>query len=420
VLFLFVLHTVACQKDKCFPEDDEPASSSPMLEVRRESNALESLRVTTHRRFQPGEHCNPAVELLEFPDKPKYWELPEEWRERCRLNHGKQDDGTNRNWCWVAIKNQCKLLDKVKQPWSQVWAMARANGKVPEMFDERFDPLEHPEICDEPSSGQSLAWTPTEWQMSREWLKQHVAVYVINLATDAKRWQYIQAQLEQLGLPAKRIEGVALQESKSLMEAKQSGWIPDSFDMEQAEMHAQSSTLKKISGLRGSAGCASSHFKAQIQSYSDGFPITLVLEDDTLLQEDFVPRLWNMVKTELPCDWDVVSLNSKCPVGRCVSKHLARVQPDFNEREQDCHFGVNFGTHGLLYRTERLPSIRQLMQNATFDVTRPPCMDLDVALASISNRMAYYAVPAVQFPGFMVHENRAFVSTRAKINKKRH
>jgi len=404
----------------CSPDVDEPSSSEVLLGVRHKLNPLESLNLTASRHFQPGEHCNSAAALWDFSDRPTRWEVPEVWRDRCRLNHGKQDDGINRNWCWVAIKDQCKKLDKVKQPWSQVWAMARANGRVPEMLEERFDPLEHPEICDEPSSGRSPAWTHTEWQESREWLKQHVAVYVLNLATDTQRWQYIKSQLEKLGVPAKRIEGVDLQEPSSLIEAKQSGWIPESFDMEQAEMHAQSSKVKKIFGLRGSAGCASSHFRAQLQASADGFPVALVLEDDTLVQEDFVPRLWSMVKTELPCDWDVVSLNSKCPFGRCVSKHLARVQPDFNEREQDCHFGVNFGTHGLLYRTERLSSIRQLMQNATFDVTRPVCADLDVALASVSNRLAYYAVPAVQFPGFMVHMNGEFSSARFAINKRRH
>jgi len=287
------------------------------------------------------------------------------------------------------------------------------------MLEERFDPLEHPKICDDPSSGRKVAWTLTEWQESRKWFKQHVAVYVLNLATDTGRWQRIETQLQELGVPATRIEGVDLREPNSLLAAKQSGWIPDSFDLEQAEMHAHS-TVKKVFGLRGSLGCASSHFKAQLQASADGFPVALVLEDDTFVQDDFVPRLWNMLKTELPCDWDIVSLNSKCPFGRCVSKQLARVQPDFNEREKDCHFGVNFGTHGLLYRTERLSSIRQLMQNATFDKTRPLCMDLDVALAAVSNRLAYYAVPAVQYPGFMAHMNKEFSSTRFAINKRRH
>jgi len=435
-LFLCVLQTTLCseQKEACSRKTSGLSLLSmqrTLLRTAKSDRILSRVRalvqervnLTANRRFQPGEHCNTAAAHWHFSERPVRWKVPKKMRDLCRRKHRKHGikHGHRRNWCWVAIKHQCKKLDKVKQPWSEVWKMARENDGVPKVLQERFDPLEHPEICDHPSSGRSVAWTPTEWQESHAWLKQHVAVYVLNLATDTKRWQTVHEQLQKLGVSATRIEGVDLQKPGSLIEATQSGWIPDSFDMKQAERHCKrhAKKNKKKCGLRGTAGCASGHFKAQIQAHADGFPVALVLEDDSAIQDDFVPRLWSMLKTELPCDWDVVSLNSKCPFGRCVSKQLARVQPDFNEREQDCHFGVNFGTHGLLYRTERLPSIRRLMQNSTFNVMRPKCMDIDVALAAISNRLAYYAVPAVQFPSFLRH-NTEFPSRRAAINKKRH
>jgi len=436
VFFLCQLETTVCGKEAACSQMTSGSSLLSMQMTQHRTDSLsrvhaherdrklirqDRLNLSANPRFQPGEHCNPAAPKAHFSERPARWEVPEVMKDLCRLKLEEHHDGINhgisRNWCWVAIKHQCKKLNKVKQPWSEVWEIARENNGVPTVLQDRFDPLEHPEICDQPSSGQSIARTPTEWQESHAWFKQHVAVYVLTLATDTKRWQNMHEQLQKLGVSATRIEGVDLQKPGSLVEARQSGWIPDSFDMEQAERQCQHVATK--CGLRGTAGCASAHFKAQIQAHADGFPVALILEDDTHIQDEFVPRLWSMVKTELPCDWDVVSLNSKCPFGRCVSKQLSRVQPDFNEHEQDCHFRVNFGTHGVLYRTERLPSIRQLMQNSTFDVMRPKCMDIDVALASISNRLAYYAVPAVQSPGFLAHITE-FGSTRVAINTKWH
>ena len=39
------------------------------------------------------------------------------------------------------------------------------------------------------------------------------------------------------------------------------------------------------------------------------------------------PSIWTPSKKiqEIPCDWDVLSLSSSCPTGRCISPHLARI-----------------------------------------------------------------------------------------------
>merc|ERR1712233_238275 len=97
---------------------------------------------------------------------------------------------------------------------------------------------------------------------------------------------------------------------------------------------------------------------------------------------------------ELPCDWEIVSLLSRCPYGTCVSPHLSRVQPDVNEPAYRCQAGVNWGMHGMLYRLEALPVVQEKWRKAVFNESFPHCLDVDVALASISDQVSYYAVPS--------------------------
>jgi len=119
--------------------------------------------------------------------------------------------------------------------------------------------------------------------------------------------------------------------------------------------------------------------------------------------EDFVTKLWRLVTQELPCDWQAVSLNSRCPFGRCVSPHLMRVHPDVNEPAWRCHHGVNYGFQGVLYRTNEIENLQKKWKPVAFDEVRPHCLDVDVALASISDQVGFYAVPASQNPG-LLHE----------------
>merc|ERR1711953_1173651 len=90
----------------------------------------------------------------------------------------------------------------------------------------------------------------------------------------------------------------------------------------------------------------------------NGSEFSLVFEDDIWPEEDFIPRLWKLVQEELPCDWHVVSLLSRCAYGTCVSPHLSRVSPDINEPAYRCHAGVNWGMHGILYRTSALKQLQ--------------------------------------------------------------
>merc|ERR1711920_19657 len=45
--------------------------------------------------------------------------------------------------------------------------------------------------------------------------------------------------------------------------------------------------------------------------------------------------------------------------------------------------------------------LRDKLANTVWNSTRPHCLDVDVALASISDTLAYYAVPSMQKPGFL-------------------
>jgi hypothetical protein len=171
-------------------------------------------------------------------------------------------------------------------------------------------------------------------------------------------------------------------------------------------------------------GCAAAHFKAQAWALGDRWPLALVLEDDTIVSEDIVVRLWALVREELPCDWEVLSLLSRCPFGECISQHLSRVWPDGNEPTSLCRAGVNLGLHAVLYRASALPQLLEQWRHAVFNggggggpsgkEEGTGCWNADAALASISDRVGYYAVPAVQEPGFAWEAS--FASSRLDIN----
>merc|ERR1711879_907280 len=123
-------------------------------------------------------------------------------------------------------------------------------------------------------------------------------------------------------------------------------------------------------------------------------------EDDALLEADFFVRLRRLLRLEVPCDWSLLNLHNRCPYGICVARHVYRVQPDGTEPKSRCYKGVNYGTYALLYRSrDKIEAIRQALMDRIWDESRPLCLDIDVALASLSDQIHYYSVPAVQYPG---------------------
>jgi len=210
----------------------------------------------------------------------------------------------------------------------------------------------------------------------------------------------VSARLEELQISYKLVNGVDMSEQGMLNKAKQRGWVLERFDLDEAQKVASSPRLQEGSKL-GTVGCAAAHFKAQAEVLKDGKKLGLVLEDDSYLIDGFVVRLWQIVTQELPCDWEVLQLLARCAYGKCISPHLARVQPDGNEPEWRCRAGTNWGMHAMLYRSSKLAKVQELWKQQVFNEQSPHCLDVDVALASISDRVGYYAIPNSQTPGLV-------------------
>jgi len=349
--------------------------------------------------------CNPASQPLVTKKPLRSWQLGPSWQKACKRKNYRPGlpvfEGTeDRNWCWTAYKDKCHGHLKDHYTWADYQDMAAKEDRCPKRHDERFTPLKHPDRCDIVEHGRSRNWTAKERATASKWFRETVKVYVLNLPTDTSRWKMISRRMKELNIPIERICGVDMRVDKALKNAQDSGWIPASWNFTNAQSVAYSKK-QNMGSILGTLGCASAHFKAQAKIIEDGFPLGIVLEDDSWVEDDFVERLWSLALDELPCDWEVTALLSRCPYGQCVSTHLARIQPDANEPAWACRHGVNWGMHGMLYRTASLARVQKHWKNTVFDEGRPHCLDVDVALASISDRVGFYAVPSVQDPGFL-------------------
>lgn len=239
------------------------------------------------------------------------------------------------------------------------------------------------------------------------------------LAADEERWQQTVVNMERAGLAGMytRVRGVDLREPWAMEAAKAEGIIPNHFNFEVAqETSRQRFQDLEGSNLLGSAGCAASHFRAMTAALQEPMrkKLALVLEDDVILAVDIIPRLWRLVLKEAPCDWGVISLRSLCPYGECVSPHLARIWPDSNEKWWRCRHGTSFGLEGMLYRLSVLDNFHQTWRSVAFDDRLPRCLDADVALAGLADKVAYYAVPYIADPPWL--QNTGVGSTRYVIN----
>jgi len=275
-------------------------------------------------------------------------------------------------------------------------------------------------LCDRPELGAASEWSSEELQEAKEWFNRTVSVFVLSLHPSRERRSLVGEQWRLLGINHTVVWGVDLREPGAMDGARREGLIPGSYNMTLAQLRAldAGNHMGVDGGIAGTVGCAAGHFRVQRRAADAAarYPLSVVFEDDVKPADDFVPRLWQLVTKELPCDWQVVSLASRCPFGTCVAPHLSRVQPDVNEPVERCHHGVNYGFQGVLYRAAEIPKVQQLWQPVVFDPLRPHCIDVDVALASISDEVAFYAVPASQDPG-LLEEMWELGSTRINVNK---
>eukprot|EP00929_Paragymnodinium_shiwhaense_P079450 TRINITY_DN41355_c0_g1_i1.p1 TRINITY_DN41355_c0_g1~~TRINITY_DN41355_c0_g1_i1.p1 ORF type:complete len:612 (+),score=130.96 TRINITY_DN41355_c0_g1_i1:84-1919(+) len=365
--------------------------------------------------------CNTSVPPV--PDvAPRQHHMTDEVRKICVENDDKAPPSSwkwpGRNWCWVHIKRTACYWDRYSDETLPNWWWAQEkNSKwhaAPKPTDYLFTGLENPALCDLPQNGAHIDASAEEMAEAKAWVAKNLAVYVVNLDTAKKRWQSMSGRLSSLGLNATRIAGIDL--SKLGLEgAKAKGYIPQAWNYTQAKAmvkrmmnksseHAQDWWLIPDAIGLGTVGCAAAHLNAQRRAAqlasAEGKQLALILEDDIWIEDDFALRLRRLLRDEAPCDWEAISLSSRCTYGVCVSPHLSRVQPDGNEPALHCHAGTNFGFFGMLYRTNALLGLNQKLMMKIWDEATA-CVPVDSALAAISDQVNFYAVPHSQKPGFM-------------------
>lgn len=356
--------------------------------------------------------CNLTAPVPAGPARAlRKWPLPPGWPERCLAVEEKigEDYPTYgieiRDWCWVNLKGLCHHHVREQWSWAMVQDLAAATGVVPPRRRapdaSPVNAMGDPEVCEKREFGAKVL------KRRGEQYRKGPVVKVLTLPTALGRYNLLAARLKILGINATRMLGLDTRVPGAVEQAKAHGWIPPDFDWVQAE-------LRSIALIAGSVGCASGHFMIQDQILADGAPLALVFEDDVFVENDFVLRLWQLVTKELPPDWELLSLSSRCSFGKCISKHLYRVQVDLSEPYELCHSGVNWGTQGLLYRAAAIPHLQAIWKASNFNVTRSTCIDVDVSAAAIADQVGYYAVPEFQYPGLL--REGLFASSRLMIN----
>jgi len=368
------------------------------------------------------EHMSPVAALLEPSNRSDHtWQLPQSEVDRCFESLrtegfvSEKDRNYVRNWCWVGFKEfGCHRHFYDHITWAHMQALAVSRGVT---SDLSFHPLRRPEVCDRTVLGGRVLWTWYDWGEARQWFRRQVSVYVLSLKTSVQRRATIEKRLEELQIPFEFVDGVDMRLPGALLAAQAEGLVPEGFNFSRAqeEAYRQKQNMGTAGSIAGTVGCASGHFRAQHRGFLKNPKwVTLILEDDVNPEDDFIPRLWRLVTQEVPCDWQAVSLNSRCPFGICVSPHLTRVQPDVNEPQWRCRHGVNYGFQGMLYRTNEIENLQRVWKPVVFNELHPHCLDVDVALASISDKVQFYAVPASHNPGFLHEVSEG--SSRVNIN----
>lgn len=352
-------------------------------------------------------------------------ELPVAWQRACEALRRSPLEWASpgRNWCWVWTKQEACYAERT---WWQAQERAAGRHDAPDPAVVPLEALRSPSLCDRPELG-TLAATAQDREAARTWFDQTVSVYVINLPSAVDRWLGVSERCRELGIHATRLPGVDLSLPGELRRAQEDGTIPREWSASEAEgnmrrIMAGSPAVAVERYVRdyglGTAGCAAAHLRAmRVAGGAERWrlrPLALILEDDAWLEDDFVVKVWRLVREEAPCDWEAISLRSQCPFGTCISPHLTRVQPDATEPAELCRHGVNFGFYAMLYRADRLEELSQRLAHVVWDATRPGCLANDVALAAISDEVAYYAVPTSQVPGFV--RQQGGVSLRSSLN----
>jgi len=225
----------------------------------------------------------------------------------------------------------CYDVNTVHRHWS--WPKAQEavskKGHAPDPARLPLEGLLNSALCENSSLGVAEV-VPTSEQMAdaRAWFQRTFSVYVLSLPSAIERWNSIHRQLQNLGIEGKRVLGVDLTKPGGMAEAQAEGLVPNSFDYDEAKHVA----AKSMGGITGTVGTAAAHFRALSTAARNahGKPLAMIMEDDVQLGPDFLFRVRKLLEEEVPCDWNAISLKSRCPYGECISPHLTRVRPDGN------------------------------------------------------------------------------------------
>jgi hypothetical protein len=380
---------------------------------------------------KPVSHSSAAMCCARAPlpppqTKPKKFEIDRLWAFTC-ATEAHPENGVSwkdPNSCWAWTKRMC-----YEKGGNISWRDAQSQvGHLSPTFEEQPMGLGYDSVCDRPENGAALVVTKEETLAARKWFREHVSVYVLNLRSEELRLKTISARLTELGVAFTRVPGVDLTQPGALDDARQRGFVPKTYDYAKAAANGKL-VSNSMQGIAGSMGCGIGHLGALEKAHQDwaaqeqlsadlGPPeeLALILEDDVRLSDDFMVRLMRLIEDEVPCDWEALSLRSMCPYGDCLSPHLSRVRPDGNEPYGRCYHGVNYGFYAMLYQRSKLGRIRHLLSETMWEEDRPRCLDIDVALASISDDLAYYAVPGSQYPSFLSFFETSMDSKRSQHN----
>lgn len=367
--------------------------------------------------------CNASQKVLSVT-APRKLEFPKDWTEKCEDYSHVQSSGAwgwpGRNYCWDRVKGAACYGKTPDEPLKNWWwaqeAAWRAGRGVPHPNEIPMHGLANPQLCDYPQFGaHTTDVTDAEWAEALKFIRKNVDIYTVNLPTSTDRWAAMQGKLHALGLNITRLPGVDLRVENGLEKAQDEGLIPKDWSYGMASKEVWK-LMKYTSGENeklivddwmgiGTVGCAAAHMRAQLlaKNMSEDHlkPLAIILEDDVEFQDDFVVKLHRLITQEVPCDWQVVALTSRCAYGECVGKHLTRVMPDGNEPEENCHGGVNYGMYGQLYRVSELQDIHDKLWKRIWNHTNVACVPVDIAMSRISDEIAYYAVPMSQYPGLI-------------------
>lgn len=120
--------------------------------------------------------------------------------------------------------------------------------------------------------------------------------FILNLARHSQRWERMEEQARQLGLPVRRVEAVAGEE------------IPPQ-DLQRLYSPALNDRQFHRPLVPGEIGCYTSHRRIWRDLLASGEELCAVFEDDVLLS----PRLPQVMETlkELPPGWDMIKLVSR-------------------------------------------------------------------------------------------------------------